>query len=294
MDENDYHSHSVKRHPLLMPIAVLLASCSGSESDSRTIVASVYPLAFAAEQIAGPGWEVIDLTPHGVEAHDLELTIEQRSQIQEAAVVLYPGDLGFQPQVEQAVEEAEGEVIESTLEGGMFLIDGDPHFWLDAIHLHQVAEALSVVLGELDPQREPDYLKNNGRLAEKLFELSDRYVEDLQQCRFDTAIVSHEAFAYLLRGNDDLQQFGLSGLTPEAEPTASRLAQARQLIDDGRAGAVFYEEHGDAKRIAHSFAGDADVPAFPLNTLESRPAKGNYVTVMEGNLESLREGLQCR
>ena len=254
----------------------------------------MYPLAFAAEQIAGPGWEVIDLTPPGVEAHDLELSLEQRSKLQEAAVVLYPGDLGFQPQVEQAVEEAEGEVIESTLEGGMFLIDGDPHFWLDAIHFHQVAEALAILLGELDPQRQGDYGKNNGWLAKKLFELSDRIVEDLQPCRFDTMIVTHEAFAYLLRGNNDLQQFGLSGLTPEAEPTASRLAQARQLIDDGRAGAVFYEDHGDAQRIAESFAGDADVPALPLSTLESRPAEGDYFTVMEDNLESLREGLRCR
>jgi len=279
---------------LLVPvIPLLLTACSEGEEGTRTIVASVYPLAFAAEQLTGPEWTVIDLTPPGVEAHDLELSLDQRSAIEGAAVVLYVGELGFQPQVEAAVEEARGEVIEATLGGSLRLIDNDPHLWLDPIYLGHLAETLATTLDELDPEREPNYLEGNGPLARRLFELRDLFEETLGDCRYRTIIVSHEAYAYMTRGFE-LRQFGLTGLTPEAEPTAERLAQARELIDSGEAGAVFYENHADAQRIAEAFAADAGVPAVPLSTLESRPAEGDYFTVMEDNLESLREGLGCR
>jgi zinc transport system substrate-binding protein len=275
-------------------LVLALVGCSAEARDGRTIVASVYPFAFAAERIAGPDWEVIDLTPPGAEAHDLELTLEQRNEIQSAAVVVYLGDFGFQPQVEQAVKEAEGEVIDGTLNGTIPIVKGaDPHLWLDPLYLGNVADEIAGVLDDLDPGRAPDYTTNSAPLFPRLFALSDRYVAELRQCRYDTMIVSHEAFEYIAL-NFDLDQFGLAGVTPEAEPAAARLAEARALIRAGDAGAVFYEEHDDAKRIAETFADDVGVPALPLSTLESRPVEGDYLSVMEDNLESLREGLQCQ
>jgi zinc transport system substrate-binding protein len=105
--------------------------------------------------------------------------------------------------------------------------------------------------------------------------------------------VSHEAFAYL-GGRYDIRQFGLAGVTPEGEPTAGRLTEARRLIEVGEAGAVFYEAGGESQRAIDNLAADAGVPALPLSTLESEPPSGDYISVMEDNLESLRKGLGCR
>jgi zinc transport system substrate-binding protein len=282
----------VKEGIALVALAVLTGSCSPNGGVERTIVASVYPLAWAAEQIAGPSWEVADLTPPGVEAHDIELSLEQRRAIEDAAIVLYVDDIGFQPQMEAAVEDAPGEVIGASLEGSAPFVDGDPHFWLNPRGLSDVAEHLAQVLDEIDPGHEPDYLRANGPFHRRLVGLEERYGDGLEQCEYRTMIVTHEAFAYTAR-TFDLEQFGLAGTTPEAEPSAERLSEARLLIENGEAGAVFYEEHQDAHRIAATVAEDAGVPALPLNTLESRPTAGDYLTVMEDNLESLREGLGC-
>jgi len=58
---------------LLTPVLVALifvAGCSGGESDARpTIVASSYPLAWAAERVAGSAYRVVNLTPAGAEPH---------------------------------------------------------------------------------------------------------------------------------------------------------------------------------------------------------------------------------
>ncbi|MGH2738543.1 MAG: metal ABC transporter substrate-binding protein, partial [Actinomycetota bacterium] len=104
--------------------------------------------------------------------------------------------------------------------------------------------------------------------------------------------VSHEAFNYIL-GRYGLRQFGLAGLEPEAEPTLGRLAMAEALLAREEAGAVFFETGGEAERIARTVAEDAGVPALPLSTLESRPPSGDYLSVMEDNLASLRRGLGC-
>ena len=277
-------------------LALLLATTAmgcTAQGDERRIVASVYPLAFAAEQVAPPGWRVVDLTPPGTEAHDLELSLEDRATIEEADVVLYLGDIGFQPQVEAAVADASG-VVAAVTDTSAFAGEdpGDPHVWLSPRgylpFVNTSAQAIAEAEGE-EPVAGPRF----HQATRAVIVLADRYTQGLAACRYGTLIVSHEAFGYLA-ADHGLDQHGLTGATPEAEPSAERLQHARQLIEDGRAGAVFYDESEEARRIVETFAADAGVPALPLSTLESRPAEGDYFTVMERNLESLREGLQCR
>ena len=245
------------------------------------MVASFYPLAFAAERVTGDDWEVVDLTPPGTEAHDVELSIEDRAAIEDAEVVLYLGDYGFQPQVEAAVQEAAGAVVPVGDASGEDL-SADPHVWLDPAHMAQIVmEVAGAVPGASDRE-----------LRSELVALSDRYADGLAMCRFRTMVVPHEAFGYLADAYG-LEQFGLAGVNPEGEPGAARLARAHQLITSGQAGAVFYEAGGESREVAETVAEDAGVPALALSTLESEPPTGDYLSVMEDNLASLRQGLDC-
>jgi zinc transport system substrate-binding protein len=258
-----------------------LVACSPSDQ-APTVVASFYPLAFLAERVGGPGWKVIDLTPPGTEAHDVELSLEDRSAIQDADVVLYLGDIGFQPQVEEAVGEARGRVLAVANFVGADA-SADPHIWLDPALMVRMTEAVASAI----PGASPDALQ------EDLAALFERYRTGLTDCRSRVMVVSHEAFGYLADAFG-LEQIGLTGLSPEAEPTVERLAMAEGLLAREEAGAVFFETGGEAERIARTVAEDAGVPALPLSTLESRPPTGDYLSVMEDNLASLRRGLGCQ
>jgi zinc transport system substrate-binding protein len=274
-------------------------ACSGGEQ-GRSVVASFYPLAYAAERIAGPGWEVIDLTPPGTEAHDVELSLEDRAAIEDADLVIYLGDIGFQPQVEDAAADAQGRVL--TLadkliihpEGQELPQGTDPHLWLDPGVMRTMASLIANAFTAADPPDREGYLSRSEDLRVELQRLRDRYEDVLstERCRYRTLVVSHEAFNYVA-GHYGFEQFGLTGLTPEGEPTVERLAEAHRLIEDGEAGAVFYELRGGSQRAAENLANDAGVPALPLSTLESEPPSGDYLSVMEANLDSLREGLGC-
>jgi zinc transport system substrate-binding protein len=286
--------------------ALLLAGCSPTD-EARTVVASFYPLAFAAERVAGRGWNVIDLTPPGTAAHDVELSLEERAAIQEADMVLYLGDIGFQPQVEGAASEAGGRVVAVTEGIPLALPHGeeeaaqeehdeataDPHAWLDPTLFAEMVGRVEEGLAAADAGGASEYREAAAGLREELEFLDRTYREGLGDCRSRAMVVSHEAFGYLA-GAYGLEQIGLTGLSPEAEPTVERLGEAGAALAEGRATAIFYEADDEARRIAESVAADHGVPALPLGTLESEPPSGDYLSVMEDNLESLQEGLGCR
>ncbi|HWC31894.1 MAG TPA: metal ABC transporter substrate-binding protein [Actinomycetota bacterium] len=274
--------------------AALLAACSFGLGE-RVIVATVYPVAYAAERIAGPEWDVIDLTAGAAEAHDLELSLEQRAAIEGADVVFYYGDLGFQPHVEEAVRDAQGTVVAIN---GPNAADAqaDPHLWLwPNLYLSRIADHVQIAMWDIDEARAEEYERRARTLFRDLERLQRRYDDVLGgPCEYRTAIVSHEAFGYLLERRYEFRQFGLAGLSPEGEPTSGRIEGAQELIEDRKAGAVFYEPTDEARRVAERVADDGGVPALPLSPLETRPAEGDYLSVMEDNLRSLRRGLSCR
>lgn len=271
--------------PVLVAVALLATACSEAGAGQRTVVASIYPLAFAADRIAGPGWEVIDLTPPGTEAHDVELTLEDRAAIEDAEVVLHLGVPGFQPQVDRAVQDSTGDVVavwdRRPSPSSEAVID--PHAWLDPVRFAGMIGRIGAALGR--PGATAD-------LRADLEALDVGYREGLADCRSHTLVVSHEAFGYLAN-RYGLEQVGLAGLEPEGEPTADALREAAEVLGAAGGGAVFYEAGEEARRIAETVASDAGVPALPLSTLESAPPAGDYLSVMEDNLGSLRRGLGC-
>ncbi len=113
---------------LLVLLSLVAVACGGSApSDSADApgaaaaagggdlqaVAAVYPLAWVAGQIA-PEAEVNLLNQGSVDAHDLDISPPQRAAIETADVVLYVGDIDYQPQVEEAIGSAQGEVMSAT------------------------------------------------------------------------------------------------------------------------------------------------------------------------------------
>ena len=253
-------------------------------------MASFYPLAFAAEQIGGPSWRVIDLTPPGAEAHDVELTLNHRAQIEEAALVLYLGELGFQPQIEAAVADAEG--IVSAADSAVTFLSGDPHVWLLPSGYIELVQTVAAGFARADPERTDAYELRAERLVATIRNRQVAYDEGLGDCRYGTVIVPHAAFGYVTRAYG-LEQWALTGPEPEADATLERLAQAETLLANGRAGSVFFEAGGETERIARTLAEDHGAPSLPLWTMESRPPIDDFVGGLDRNLDSLMNGLDC-
>ena len=170
---------------------IALTGCGGSEqakAGALDVVASFYPLAFAAEEIGGAGVSVVNLTPPGVEPHDLELAPGDVKRIADADLVLYLGG-GFQPAVEEAAQRSSRPV--DLLEGLDVRASGGPHVWLDPLRYAEIVERLGRLLDDEGAA---------SSLAGRLRELDGELRRGLADCDRRVFVTSHAAFGYLADG----------------------------------------------------------------------------------------------
>jgi zinc transport system substrate-binding protein len=266
-----------------------LAACGGDpdEPGATHVVAGFYPLAFAAEQLRGVDVEVTNLTPAGAEPHDLELTPREVEEILGADLVLYLGE-GFQPAVEEAVES--GEVRALDVLAGLELQDGDPHVWLDPTLFAQVVDRIAVELGD-------EGATGSRGLAAQLDELDQIYEAGLADCARRELVTTHDAFGYLA-ARYGLEVIPITGLSPEAEPSPQDLEAVAELVEERGVTTVFTETLLSPE-LGETVAREAGATTATLNPLEGLTedeiAQGDdYFSVMEANLDALREGLGCR
>ncbi|HET6682285.1 MAG TPA: metal ABC transporter substrate-binding protein [Gaiella sp.] len=270
---------------------LLLTGCggSGSTDDGETVVAAFYPLAFAAEQVAGTGVDVVDLTRAGEEPHDLELSPRDVARIQKAELVVYAGR-GFQPAVEDAVKERSGPSLD-VLDRVRLLGTGDdvdPHVWLDPVRYAQVTRAIASALG--DPGRAEPFVRRLSALDREL-------ARGLHNCDRRIIVTSHAAFGYLA-ARYGLEQVALVGLAPEAEPSPATVAKLADTVRATGASTVFTEPLV-APELAETVAREAGAVTATLDPLEAltpgeEDSGADYFGVMRQNLAALQKALGCR
>jgi zinc transport system substrate-binding protein len=257
------------------------------------VVAAFYPLAFAAERIGGSSVAVRNLTPPGSEPHDVELTPRDVARIQEADVVLYLSH-GFQPALEAALKRARGERVD-LLEGitlrqgvGDDAAQTDPHVWLDPVLFAHLVQRIGTVLGSTERADE---------LATELRRLDREYKAGLSDCARRELVTSHAAFGYLA-DRYHLRQIPITGIEPEAEPSAQDLARLARVIRSDQITTVFFETLVSPK-IAQTLANEAGATTAVLDPIEgltpTEVSRGeDYLSVMRRNLATLRLALGCR
>ncbi|WBB66968.1 metal ABC transporter substrate-binding protein [Micromonospora sp. WMMD812] len=294
------------------------AACStdgaaGADPQRVDVVAAFYPLQFIAERVGGDAVRVTNLVKPGAEPHDLELNPGQVGDISQAELIVYLK--GFQPAVDEAVaqnandrafdvttvqplrdaaaggHEHEGEAEPADHEestGGK-----DPHLWLDPTRLATVADQLADRLGKADPDRAADYTARAKALHADLATLDTEFADGLKACERREIVTSHTAFGYLAE-RYGLEQVGITGLTPETEPSPQRLAEVAGEAREHKATTIFFETLVSPK-VAETIAGEVGAKTAVLDPIEGLSADngGDYLSVMRTNLQTLRTALSC-
>ncbi len=271
--------------------APLLAACTATHGTGHTVVTSFYPLQYVAQRIVGTHAEVTNLTHPGQEPHDVELTVRQTAQVEDAEVLVY--EKGFQSAVDDAVAQVGPDhVVDAARTAG--LSGDDPHFWLDPTKLSKVAVAFERQIAAADPAHAADYARNLSRLRSDLAALDRSFRTGLASCRITTIVVSHDAFSYLGR-RYGLQVVGINGLSPDAEPSPAHVRALQDLIRRDGITTVFSEQLA-SRAFADSLAGDLGIKAAvldPIEGLSDATADQDYLSLMRQNLRTLQEANQC-
>lgn len=275
---------------ILILLVAVCAGCGGSggADDERTsVVASFYPLAYAAEEVGGRSVRVRNLTPAGAEPHDLEATPADVQELHDADLVLLLGD-GFQPQLEDAAGESEHVLHLIDTPGLNRVEDGDIHVWLDPL---RYAVLVKRIADELSHPDQAERLEGRLRALDRAFE------EGLADCARTEIVTNHAAFGYLA-DRYGLEQIPITGSSPEGELAPRDLERAVDAVRETGATTVFVEPLVSA-RVVEAVAREAGVTTAVLNPIEGltegEQARGaDYFSLMRANLATLREALSCR
>ncbi len=270
------------------------------------VVAGFYPLYEAAQRVGGDRVQVRNLTPAGVEPHDLELTPKQVDRIEDADLVLYFGR-SFQPAIEDAAGRSGGEALD-LLEGLALAANEwssgparagkaiDPHVWLDPELMRGLVDKIRDALVTADPGGRADFERDAEAYARELEALDSRFSSSLRQCSRTVVVTSHAAFGYLTR-RYGLTQEPIAGFSPESEPDPQRLGELADLVRRTGTTTVYYETLVSS-RVAQTLARESGVETAVLNPLEGlteeqAKAGATYVSIMDENRAALIKGLGC-
>lgn len=296
---------------LLLALSACGAGDAGSSDGRLSVVASFYPLQYAAEQVGGDLVRVSSLTKPGAEPHDLELTPRDIVRLTKADLVVY--EKGFQPAVDEAVaQEAKRVALDVSSAARLDLVSteaapadqsaadhaahstADPHFWLDPVRYAAVGQAIAARLERLDPSHSSDYRAHAASFTDRLHALDREFAAGLAHCSTKQLVTSHAAFGYLAERYGFVQE-AIAGVSPDNEPTASTLRDlARQVRDSG--ASTVYSETLVSPAIAETVAREAGAKVAILDPVEGitdTSAGRDYFEVMRANLATLRAGQGC-
>ena len=303
-----------KRLTVLILVLALLSACQTTVQveDKPQIMVSLFPQYDIIRQIAQDKVDVELFLPAGSEPHSYEPSASTLMKIVEADLFVYSSD-ELEPWVKRLVEgNASEDLIVLDASNGITLLEADhghegededeeelafdPHYWLDPQNMIIMSESIRDALIEIDPENEAFYIENANSYIASLKELDSNWQDLFDRAQLNQIIYGgHFAFGYLSH------RFGLeilspySGYAPDAEPSAQALADLMDVLAEKEINVIFYEELIDP-RVARIIAEQAKVKievlhgAHNLNA-EEMQAGWTYVSIMEDNIEKLKEAL---
>lgn len=310
---------SLKLAVLSLTGGVLLAACgqagteanAGNDGDKLNITTTIYPVYAFTKEIVGDEADVSLMVPAGTEAHDFEPSVQQIAALNESDALVYHNENmeTWVPSAQSSIND-DVDVVKGT--ENMVLLPGsendhdhdhdagheghshayDPHTWVSPYRAIMEVESITAQLSELYPEMAEEFQANADAYIEELNELDHLYTEAFENASRQDFVTSHTAFTYLAT-DYGLNQIGIAGLTPEEEPSAARLAELADYVQENDIQYIYYEEAG-SDSMAKTLADEAGVEMAVLNPLESLSQEAmdegaDYISVMKENLSALQQ-----
>lgn len=293
---------------LLVSLAVAYVLSPADEADDGRlrVVATFYPLYYFAQQVGGDRVHVDSLIPFNSEPHSWEPSPADIIRVDKARVFVHNG-AGFEPWVGKVlgtIQNRNSMVVVDSSRGIAAMKDPgeqsgiNPHFWIDPVLARQQVENIRAGLTAADPAGADNYTANAGALEARLDALDTAFSFGLRNRTRDTIVTTHEGFDYLA-GRYDFTADSVLGISPNQEPSAQKIAQIVNVVNEHDLTVVFGEPiYND--RYMQTIANEVkrqsgrDIRVLVLDGLHglSGPHAGmDYFEIQRENLKNLKIGL---
>ena len=304
-----------KKIVAVLGAAFLLGACSqptstpSKKEGKLNIMTTFYPIYDFTRNIVGDEGEVSLLIGAGTEPHEYDPTAKDIAKISQSDALVYDNENmeTWVPTVMKSLTDSKVKEIKATKDMELLPIEDDdehegeehhdehehefdPHVWLSPKKAKLLVEKITAQLSEAFPEKASAFKTNAQAYLEKLTELDTEYSSALKDAKQKNFVTQHTAFRYLAT-DYGLNQFGIAGISPEAEPSPARLAELTKYIKENEIRYIYFEENASEK-IAKTLATETGVALEVLNPLESLTKEemdrgDNYISVMKENLQAL-------
>ncbi len=302
---------------------------SGTDEDALQIVSTIFPEYDWVQNILGDDpahAEVMLLLDNGVDLHSYQPTAEDILKISACDLFIYVGGesdawvedalqeaankdmvvinlleaLGDQAKEEELVEGMEGEEEAGADEDEEEGPEYDEHVWLSLRNAVTLVDTIAEALQSIDADNAETYKGNAASYIEKLQALDDEYQAAVADAATTTLLFGDRfPFRYLV---DD---YGLSyyaafvGCSAETEASFETITFLARKVDELSLSTVMTIEGNDHK-IAETIIQNTaakDQQILTMDSLQSVTAGDvqngvSYLSIMESNLEVLKQALQ--
>ena len=303
---------------LLMAALCLLSACGQTtsaqqEDGTLTIVATTYPIYLLAGAVTqGVEGVVVERLDTGSTSclHDYNLTVNDMKKIEGADIIALSG-VGLEEFMEDALAASDTRVIDCS--EGVELLENlshhhdehdhshdghdhghyDPHYWMDARNMKQVAENISAALCELDDANAQKYRENElGALVvlEGVDSELRRAFHGEGSVEITGLVTFHDGFQYFAHA------YGLP-LLESIEEEAGSEASAREIVEitelvKAQDIPVIFTEVNGSDATANAIARETGCAVAQLSMCMDGPDAelGNYIDAMMENMAAVVNG----
>ena len=155
-------------------------------------------------------------------------------------------------------------------------------------------ETIRDQLSKKYPDDKAAFEKNAASYIDELKKLDEEFQTAFKDAKNKTFVTQHAAFGYLAN-QYGLTQEAIAGISPDQEPSPSRLSKLKHYVDDNQVKVIYFEENASSK-VAETLSKETGVKLEVLNPLESLTDKQikdgeDYLSVMRENLAALKESV---
>lgn len=306
-------------------LSVLLTACGGQEKKEASsnekiqVMTTFYPMYEFTKQVVGDKGDVELLIPAGTEPHDFEPTAKDLAKISDSDVFVYnsPELETWTDNLTDTIDTKQTEIIQASKD--IKLMEGtehdheeahdhdtqeheehghshelDPHVWLDPALAIKEVETIRDQLSKKYPDDKAAFEKNAASYIDELKKLDEEFQTAFKDAKNKTFVTQHAAFGYLAN-QYGLTQEAIAGISPDQEPSPSRLSELKHYVDDNQVKVIYFEENASSK-VAETLSKETGVKLEVLNPLESLTDKQikdgeDYLSVMRENLTALKESI---
>ncbi|MBP3852541.1 MAG: zinc ABC transporter substrate-binding protein [Erysipelotrichaceae bacterium] len=289
------------------------------------IVTTVFPVYDWVKQILGDAVENTEVTmllDDGVDLHSYQPNVDDILKISTCDVFIYVGGESDE-WVEDALKEAENKEMvvinlmdilgdkakeEEIVEGMQEEeeeepeeeIEYDEHVWLSLQNASFFVEEISDSLGSIDPGHADVYQQNAKAYMEQLKTLDQQYQDVVEQAEKKTLVFADRfPFRYLTDDYGLTYYAAFAGCSAETEASFDTITFLSKKVDELTLSTVLTIE-GNNHRIAETVVENTRTKDQKILILDSMQAvtsedvqnKTTYLSVMESNLEILKQALQ--